>query len=343
MTRRPARLVERLVLCGALAAASACRGGEDMMAPAGPAAERIAHLGWFVLGAFTVVSAAMWGLVFWTAMRRRGTLDSHMPWNAPGDERWITIGGFTIPAIVFAAMFVVMLRTMTAFPMGDHDMPGMAAAVRVTGHQWWWEVEYLDRQVARAVVTANEVHVPVGQPIDIELRSADVIHSFWVPRLHGKVDLVPGLVTRIRIQANAPGVYPGQCGEFCGAQHAHMAMLVVAEPEAEYAAWLDHLRSNAAVPATRMTTAGQHAFMAHQCALCHEIRGTDARGTVGPDLTHFGARRGLAANSQPNATATLSAWVTHAQALKPFAQMPNLTVLTGEEQQSVVAYLESLQ
>ena len=337
--RRP---IVALIATVALAlAVSSCGGPENFMSPAGPAAARLARLGWLVLGLFTVVSVVMWVLVFWTAARRRGTLDTHLPWNAGANQRWITIGGFIVPAIAFGTIFIVMLRAMNTFPMnhsgGDHP-----ADVRVVGHQWWWQVEYLNPQVAQETVTANEVHIPTGRPVDIELRSFDVIHSFWVPRLHGKVDLVPGMVNRIRIQADSPGVFPGQCGEYCGPQHAHMVMLVVAEPPDEYQRWLDHLRTTAPAPAASEALAGQQVFMNRQCALCHAIRGTDARGTVGPDLTHLASRRGLAANSYPNTRAPLSAWVTHAQSLKPLAQMPNLTVLTGQEQQALVTYLESL-
>lgn len=315
---------------------------ENILAPGGPAAARLADLGWLVLGVFTLVSIAMWALVFWTASRRRGSLDTHLPWNAGADQRWITIGGFLVPAIAFGTIFVVMLRTMNAFPMGHGEMGARPADIRVIGHQWWWQIEYLDPRVARETVTANEIHVPIGRPVDIELRSYDVIHSFWVPRLHGKVDLVPGSITRIRIQADAPGLFPGQCGEYCGPQHAHMAMLVVAEPAADYERWREHLRAAAPDPATPDAATGQQIFMARQCAQCHTIRGTEARGTVGPDLTHFAARRGLAANSFPNIRGPLAAWVTHAQSMKPLAQMPDLTVLTGQEEQALVTYLESL-
>ncbi len=342
MTKQPWSILRAAAVVMLMPLVASCAGSENMMSPAGPAAARLARLGWVVLGLFVLVSAVMWALVFWTASRRRGSLETHLPWNAGGDQRWITIGGFAIPAVAFATIFVLMLRTMTAFPMGDGEMAGMAPAIRIVGHQWWWQVEYLDPSVARQVVTANELHVPVGRPVDVELRSFDVIHSFWVPRLHGKVDLVPGMVTHIRIEASEAGFFPGQCGEYCGPQHAHMVMLVVAQPPAEYARWLDHLRTDAAPPSEAMAAAGQRVFLARQCSLCHTVRGTDARGMVGPDLTHFAARHGLAANSLPNAIGPLSAWVTHAQSLKPLAQMPDLTILTGEEQQSLVAYLNDL-
>jgi cytochrome c oxidase subunit 2 len=338
MTRRIARLVP----AAAAAATSACHGRQAMMAPAGPAAHRIASLGWFVLVIFCVISVIMWVLIFWAAARRRGTLLEHMPWDAPEDRRWIIIGGFTIPVIVLATIFVVMLRSMAAFPMGDGDMHPAPADIVVTGHQWWWEIEYTDGDVDQHVVTANELHVPTGRPVDIELHAHDVIHSFWVPNLHGKVDVVPGLVNRIRIEADQPGIYQGQCAEYCGPQHAHMLLAVKAEAPADFEAWLQALRAPASPPADEAARLGQRLFMTRQCVLCHTIRGTDAHGQVGPDLTHIGSRMGIAANTLPNNRATLSAWVTHAQSLKPYAEMPNITAFRGDELQQLVAYLQGL-
>ncbi len=313
------------------------------MAPAGPAAHRIASLGWFVLITFSVVTVVMWVLVFWLAMRRRGSLAFHQPYDAPQDRRWIVIGGFTIPVIILATIFVLTLKTMAAFPMGDDEQHASAARIRVTGHQWWWEVEYLDGATEQDhVVGANEIHIPVGTPIDVELRAHDVIHSFWVPRLHGKVDLVPGVVNRIRIQADQTGVYRGQCAEYCGTQHAHMILYVVAHSPADYERWLQHAREPAAVPADDVTARGQQVFMTKQCVLCHNIRGTDAHGLVGPDLTHIGARIGIAANTLPNDPGSLEAWATHAQSLKPTAQMPNITAFSGTELRALVTYLRSL-
>jgi cytochrome c oxidase subunit 2 len=332
-----------LALAAAAALATAgCHGNQAMLAPAGPAAHRIASLGWFVLVIFSVVTVIMWVLVFWAAARRRGTLLEHMPFDAPEDRRWIVIGGFTIPVIVLATIFIVMLRSMSAFPMGDSEMNPRPTDIHVTGHQWWWEIEYTEGAVDQHVVTANELHVPTGRPIDIELHAHDVIHSFWVPNLHGKVDVVPGLVNRIRIEADRPGIYVGQCAEYCGPQHAHMLLAVKAESASDFDAWLDRLRAPAAAPATDDARLGQRLFMSHQCVLCHTIRGTDAHGLVGPDLTHVGSRMGIAANALPNNRATLSAWVTHAQSLKPYAEMPNVTAFRGDELQQLVAYLQGL-
>jgi cytochrome c oxidase subunit 2 len=324
-------------------ATASCSGAQNMMAPAGPAAQRIAAIGWFVLIVFTAVTLVMWLLIFWLAARRRGTIAEHLPWDAPEDRRWIVVGGFTIPAIAFATIFVVMLRTMAAFPMGDGEMYHMPANVRLIGHQWWWEVQYLEGGIDRETVTgANEIHIPAGMPVDIDLETHDVIHSFWVPQLHGKVDLVPGMVNRIRVQADQPGTYRGECAEYCGAQHAHMILYVIAHSRQDYQTWLDRTRQPAVTPSDAFAHHGQDVFMRSECVRCHTIRGTNARGTAGPDLTHLASRRGIAANTFPNETATLAAWVTHAQSLKPNAQMPDITAFTGEELRALVAYLQTL-
>jgi cytochrome c oxidase subunit 2 len=282
----------------------------------------------------------MWGLIAWVAWRRTGTLEEHAPPDAKGGLRWVAIGGFVIPGAAFAAAFVGTLNSMSAFPMDHH--PHHDAEIRVLGHQWWWEVQYRIGEPNQYVVTANEVHIPVGQPVDLQLVSADVIHSFWAPRLHGKVDLIPGMDNRIRIQADQPGMYHGACAEFCGLQHAHMRFVVVAEQPAAFEEWLEHQRKPAERPATAAAERGKALFDGGPCILCHTVRGTNARGTVGPDLTHFG-QRALIAAAFPQNLATLHAWVTNAPSLKPGTLMPALTQFTGSELHDLVAYLQTLQ
>jgi cytochrome c oxidase subunit 2 len=330
-------------IAAVLLAASSCRGVQPLLAPGGPEARSLADLGWLVLLVFSAVTIVMWVLLIWVATRPQGTLAQHAPWDAPSDKRWIYIGGFTVPAIILATIFVFTLRTMAAFPMGDNEMHMGAPSITVTGHQWWWEVEYQIGANHERVVTANEIHIPAGQPVDIELQTRDVIHSFWVPRLHGKVDLIPGMVNRIRVQADQPGIFRGECAEYCGPQHAHMILIIEAQAPAEFAAWLARLREPAAPPATSAAARGQQVFMTSACVTCHSIRGTDAHGLVGPDLTHVGSRKGIAANSYPNTTAYLEAWVTHAQSLKPNAQMPDITAFSGDDLRALVDYLQGLQ
>lgn len=329
------------VLIAALAAA--CGGSQNMLAPGGPAARRLADVGWLVLITFSAISVVMWLLILWLAVRRRGTLLEHAPWDAGGGMRWVTIGGFTIPTLILAVFFVVTLQTMSAFPMGDNELHAPPPMLRVIGHQWWWELQYVIGGETQRVVAANEIHIPAGQPVDIELQTADVIHSFWVPELHGKVDLLPGQRNRIRVQADRPQLFRGECAEFCGPQHANMILVVQADAPADFEQWLAHQRADAIVPATAATLHGQQLVQAQACGLCHTIRGGLVRGSVGPDLTHVGSRHRIAGNELDNTTANLAAWVTHAQSLKPSAKMPNLSVFTGDELRDVVAYLQSLQ
>jgi cytochrome c oxidase subunit 2 len=317
-----------------------------MVSPGGPASGNIAALGWFVFILFCVVAVIMWVLIAWISLRRRGSFDQHAPVDVGGGQSWILIGGFVIPFVILAAVFVVGLDSMTAFPLGGPHQ-GMAHTtpppdIRMTGHQWWWQVQYVKGPLPQLVMTADEIHVPVGRPVDIDLTSDDVIHSFFVPTLHGKVDLIPGQMNRIRIEADQPGIYRGRCAEYCGAQHAHMEFVVVADAPADYEAWLARQGENASAPVTDQEKRGQALFLSRACSLCHTIRGTLANGRVGPDLTHIGSRLGLASNMLVNNTANLEAWVTHAQSLKPEAQMPDVTQFNGDELRDLVAYLQQL-
>lgn len=346
-TRGVRRAFGRWAAGMAAALAGGCGGSapQDFMFGSGPAGHWLAHLGWFVLLTFSAVTVIVWAMIAWLAMRRRGTLLEHEPVDVNHGQRWIVIGGFAIPAAVFAIVFVVTLTSMKAFPMG-HDRDHHAASsyqVVVTGQQWWFNAQYsFDGRPDLQVTAPTEIHVPVGQPVDIALQTRDVIHSFWIPKLHGKVDLIPGQVNYIRIQADAPGIYRGQCGEYCGAQHANMRLDVVAETPANYQAWLDAQRAPAAAPATDDQRRGRQIFETSACVLCHTVRGTPAQGRFGPDLTHVASRHWIAGGALQNDTANLSAWVTHAQSLKPGAKMPNLTQFTGEDLRALVAYVQSL-
>lgn len=337
--------IRRVITTSALAlTATSCGSvnGQNMLRPGGPAARTLADANGFVLLLFAAVTVVMWILIGWIALRRRGTLAAHAPWNADADMRWVFIGGMLVPILILGGVFVLGLRTMSAFPMGDR-MQGTPPQVQVIGHQWWWEVHYLYGDISQQIVGANEIHIPVGQQVDVELQSRDVIHSFWVPELHGKVDLVPGLTNRIRIQADRPAVFRGECAEFCGPQHAHMILAVRADAPDDFDRWLAHAREPAHPPSDPLAEQGRRVFMNSACALCHTIRGTDAHGLVGPDLTHVGSRLGIASEMLPNNLASVEAWVTHAQSLKPYAQMPSLSMFTGQEARALAAYLRALQ
>jgi cytochrome c oxidase subunit 2 len=213
--------------------------------------------------------------------------------------------------------------------------------IEVTGLQWWWNVEYVDTVPSRRVVTANEIHVPVGVPVQIIAKSHDVIHSFWVPSLHGKKDLIPGHTTATWFQADTAGLYRGQCAEFCGHQHAKMALWVVAEPREAYEKWYASQLETPPNPADSIASVGQEVFLSRTCAMCHTIAGTLAASHVGPDLSHVGSRRSIAAGTLPNTRSNLAAWISDPQAIKPGSRMP-ATTLSPSELNSLVTYLETL-
>jgi cytochrome c oxidase subunit 2 len=320
---------------------TACEPQQSTFNSHGPAAEQIADLSWLMTILFLVVTIVMWVLIAWAAKRRRGTFDKHAPVDVGGGQKWIAVGGLAVPLIILTVIFVLGLNLLAQFPIhGPHH--SMKPQILIIGHQWWWEVHYLNDSADQEVTTANEIHIPINRPINIQLESHDVMHSFWIPALHGKVDLIPGHTNFVRIEASQPGNFAGQCAEYCGAEHARMRLLVVAQPAEEYAAWLDQQRKPASEPVSADAIAGEQTFLAGPCIMCHQIRGTAAGGRVAPDLTHFASRQYIAANFYPNNNAYLEAWITHAQALKPEAEMPDLTQFSGEELRDMVAYLRQL-
>lgn len=321
--------------------ATACSRAGVVFSPAGSSARSIATLGATLLIGFCVVSAVMIALIVWAAGRNRGTLDDHAPVDAGGGQWWILVGGFLVPAGVFALVFGSSLRALERFPL--HDGGHYRPDIRVIGHQWWWEVQYMGGGPDARIVTANEMHVPIGWPVEVELETRDVIHSFWVPELQGKVDLIPGHPNRIRIDADQAGRFDGQCSQYCGVDHTMMKLRVVAEPIDDYERWLAAQAAPSVRPADPDAVAGQRLFETRACGLCHTIRGTPALAQVGPDLTHVASRGGLAADSLPNSRAYLEAWIVHAQSFKPGAAMPDMTQFTGRELQSLTHYLEQLQ
>lgn len=335
--RRPALLSPLLFLL------AGCDSVQSTFNSQGPAAQRISHLSWLMTILFVVITVAMWALIGWAAMRRRGTLAEHAPIDAVDGQGWIAIGGLIVPLVVLCFIFVLGLRLLASFPIHDPmNQHHLKPDILIIGHQWWWEVEYLDGPVNQHFTTANEIHIPANQPVMLELESHDVIHSFWVPALHGKVDLIPGHPNFVRIEASHPGNFSGQCAEYCGEEHALMRLLVVAQEPDEYQAWVQQQIKPAADPAGPEAVAGQQIFVSGPCSMCHTVRGTIAAGHVAPDLTHLAGRQMIAADVFPNNTAYLEAWITHAQSLKPDAQMPDLTQFTGRQLQQLVAYLQQL-
>ena len=318
-----------------------CDNPQSMFHTAGPAAQRLAHLSAFIFILFGVVAVITIGILLAAGLSHRGTLDWHAPWNASGGHKFVLYGGLVIPGIILFVVFVLSLQRMTLFPL--HRKQPMSPNILVIGHQWWWEVRYLRGPADQRFTTANEIHIPVGRPVEIALQSADVIHSFWVPALHGKVEMIPGLTNYLRVEASRAGNFKGQCAEYCGAQHAHMRLLVVAQPPAAYQAWRNLQLQPAQTPASPQAMQGREIFLHAACPLCHTIRGLGAaEGKAGPDLTHLAGRQYIGANSFPNDKADLAGWVTHAQSLKPGCKMPNLDDFTGPQLRALVAFLDGL-
>lgn len=288
-----------------------------------------------MLGLSAIVLAIVGGILIYIAVRGRGRSvdDAEGLIDEESGQRWIWLGGVGLPLILLPIAF--------AFNMGSLAQlsnPSQAAiTIEVTGHRWWWEVRYPDEDV----VTANEIHIPVGQPVQLQLTSADVIHSFWVPQLHGKIDMVPGEVNSLRLQADDAGEYRGICAEFCGAQHARMQLVLVASPPEEFQAWLANQRQPAPEPASEITRRGQQVFLGSACVYCHTIRGTNASGEVGPDLTHLRSRRTLAAGTLLNTRGNLAGWILDPQHIKPGNLMPP-THLPSEDLLPLLEYLDTL-
>jgi cytochrome c oxidase subunit II len=268
---------------------------------------------------------------------RRGGFQFHDIARPPGGMAWIFTG------VGVSTLLLLGTTIWTVGVLSANSAPPRTAAVKIAviGHQWWWEVRYLsDSDPSRGFKTANEIHIPAGEPVEISLQAADVIHSFWIPKLAGKTDLIPGQINKTWIEADKPGVFLGRCGEYCGLQHAHMAMTVVADTPERFNAWRDHQLASQPPPVTENAIAAQSAFI-QKCGACHAVRGTSAFGILGPDLSHLMTRAAIAAGTLPNTQGHLSGWIADPQSVKPGAYMPRLD-LSGPELNRVGAFLKTL-
>ena len=312
-------------------------GDQSAFDPHGPIARSIATHGWWLLlvciAVYIIVMAAF-GIAL--ARRRRETDD--LPETSARLTRNVGISvALTILILIGIATSSVVAGRGLYSPSGAG-----AITVDVVGHQWWWDFQYHDITPSDVFTSPNELHIPVGVPVVLKAMSTDVIHSFWVPNLMGKRDLIPGVVTNTWIQADEPGVYRGQCAEFCGHQHAHMALEVVAEPMDKFQQWVRHQREPASEPSTDEEKRGKDVFMQSPCVTCHSIRGTDAGSHVGPELTHVGSRLTLAAGTLPNARGHLAGWIVNSQSIKPGNRMPP-NALAPDDFQALLTYVRSLQ
>jgi cytochrome c oxidase subunit 2 len=256
---------------------------------------------------------------------------------------WLLGGGVVFPVVVLTLLLVYGLRVGSQLSHAGHGEAADAMRIDVIAKRWWWEVRYHSPDGLSSTVLANELHLPTGSSADLRLTTTDVIHSFWVPALAGKVDMIPGHSNRLVVHATREGVYRGQCAEYCGSQHARMALNVVVEPPQEFQQWLARQRASAIEPDNDLLRAGQAAFFKGGCHVCHTIRGTDARGQLGPDLTHAGSRLTLAAGTLVNHRGAMAGWISGTQAIKPGALMPTMNVFDGPELRALSAYLESLE
>jgi cytochrome c oxidase subunit 2 len=311
-------------------------GKQSIVSPRSPQTHDIRTLWWWMLAVATLVFLGALGMLG-LAWIRRGT--PGLPFFGEREtvpQGLVLIFGIAIPLVILVSLFGVanIYLVQTTAPPPPHQT---SLTIQVIGHQWWWEVRYPGSNA----VTANEIHIPTNTRVNVLATTADVIHSFWVPQLARKIDEVPGRNNRVLLYASRPGRYRGQCAEFCGFQHANMSLFVVAEARPAYDAWLQNMAAPAPRPTNSSARTGEQLFMANQCASCHMIRGTNARGLIGPDLTHLASRRTLAAAQIRNTSAELRAWIADPQGIKPGARMPNLG-LSQTEYDEIAAYLEGL-
>jgi cytochrome c oxidase subunit II len=332
----------RVVSGAVLALSSACTTAPmNYMVSHGPAAASERSLGWWLLIVSAVVVVAVIVLVVAGALYRPKDRagESLERTAAHGGLPWIYIGGLIIPSAILIVSFGLTLGTLHATTRPPTDP---AATIQIIGRRWWWEVRYVDpRDPTKTIVTANEIHVPVGKPVQLEISSDDVIHSFWIPQLAGKTDAIPGVTNVAWLQADTAGVYRGQCTEYCGLQHANMAAVVIAESPVAFAAWEQAQQSPAAAPTDPEAAAGLAVFQKSACATCHAIRGSDALGRVGPDLTHLASRLTIAAGTLENTRGNLAGWIGNTQSIKPGNDMPVMN-LPPDDLQALLAYLETL-
>ncbi|THK38961.1 c-type cytochrome [Ensifer sp. MPMI2T] len=326
--------IARLVAPLTLLALQGCAGIQSALEPTGAEAERINVLTWLLisfsaavfLGVCAITAAALFG---GDALRERIS-----------GERLVIGGGLLFPILALSLLLSYGFYLMgPGSPVAHSDS---RLRIEVEGKRWWWRVTYVGEN-GRRIESANEIRLPVGQPVEIELTSADVIHSFWVPKLAGKLDMIPGRTNRMTLQVTEAGISRGQCAEYCGGPHALMAFFVIAMPEHEFAAWLEREAADAALPPTDSeAVTGQALFQSSGCVACHRVRGTVAQGTIGPDLTHVGSRHSLAAATLENDPAEFARWIRDSQHVKPENLMPSFEIFTASELRQLAAYMDQL-
>lgn len=317
-------------IAGVAAGMSGCAGHrQSVLHHASKEASQIAGLWWFMFAVLAAAFVLVIALTVWAVFAR--PKDPSRP--PGGGNGFIIAGGIVLPSVVVVTFLFASLNVSLSL-----RQPREGMVIQVTGHQWWWDVRY----PGQGIVTANEIYIPAGEPVRLELKSADVVHSFWVPNLHGKMDALPDVVTRFWLHAEEPGSWRGQCAEFCGRQHAWMAFEVVALPREEFDDWVAARQRPQPVAEDPRQARGKEVFFRASCNDCHSIRGTRAEGETGPDLTHIGSRLTLGAATVPNNRGNLAGWIANSQEIKPGNRMPR-SYLDSEDLEALVDYLESLE
>jgi cytochrome c oxidase subunit II len=321
----------------AVALLSACSTSPNVMQPVGEGANQIANLGWLMFGIAAVVYVVVMAMLAGSLWRRRDPAASSIPTVQPppaGGRRFILVSGVVIPTIILVGVFAANVHTLYWL-----SAPNAQADVRidVIGQRWWWEVHYPDH----GFVTANEIYIPTGQRVEIRLMSEDVIHSLWIPDLNGKADMIPGQTNSLWLYTETEGQYRGQCAEYCGMQHAWMVFFVIAVSPGDFEAWVAGQQQDAPEPQDALVQRGQQIFLGSSCVYCHTIRGTNATGVIGPDLTHFASRLTIGAGAADNTRANLAGWIVDPHSFKPGNRMPPMYI-EGDDLQALLAYMETL-
>jgi cytochrome c oxidase subunit 2 len=316
-------LAAALVACG--------DGSPSMLDGRGPEARRVAGVWWLMFAMAAAVYVVVAGFIVVSIRRGRRAKAAT---EGPKDDTFIWFGGLVAPVVILAVLAVVTITTTQDLRTAKAD----ELRIDVVAKRWWWDVRYPDAGVA----TASEIHIPVGRPIDIVLTSDNVVHSFWVPQLAGKVDTIPGQTNHLRLEASEAGTYRGECAEYCGIQHANMNYVVIAEEPADFDRWLARRTSGAGLtPTSEEAARGQVVFNRQTCAGCHTVRGTQSTGSVGPDLSDFGSRQSIGSLAVPNTRENLARWIDDPQSVKPGNLMPP-TKLSADDMAALTAYLEGL-
>lgn len=322
---------------------SSCGGIQNAINPAGPQAENLSRLWWLMFIVCSVVFVLVM-IALLLALRKQVPESDTTPVLEPPAEqerrkRNVVLSAISVTVIILFVFLIASFsagRSMTAELANKNGL-----SIELSGHQWWWEVRYNDVDASNIFTTANEIHIPVGVPVVFSLRSTDVIHSFWVPNLSGKKDLIPGKINTIWLQADKPGVYRGQCAEYCGLQHAKMALWVVAEPQEQFNAWRQNQTQTSIPPMSDSQKRGQQVFLSATCVMCHAINGTPAGSNIGPNLTHVASRNMIGAATMTNTREHLAQWIKDSQQFKPGNRMPQHN-LAEADLQALLDYLQSL-